>query len=86
MENWTIGTFLLLYGIISFAIFLGFTLFLCMGDTEEEEISFVEVGSYSIFWLFYLIFYLPKIIFVSVKFLYNVCKTFVCDIFEFYKK
>lgn len=54
---------LIIYGMIAIAIFLAFLLV-----EEDDEISLVEIATFTVFWPLYLLFFLPKIIWGAIKF------------------
>lgn len=54
---------LIIYGMIAIAIFLGLLL-----AEEDDEISLVEIATFTVFWPLYLLFFLPKIIWGAIKF------------------
>ena len=77
--NW--GTFIVLYILIAIGVFM-----CCMMiqglESDEDYLPFSKITSLTIFWPIYFCLKLPGWIVIFSKFMWNVLKTFISDIFK----
>lgn len=77
-------TVLIIYLIGLAIVFFG-TLFYLIID-EDEKITYVQFTSWCVFWPFYFLFYIPRVIIEISKFILKVFKQAFNDLTKIYKK